>query len=243
MVWRFLPARFCLGGALQHDREFALVDGAGQVVNAKRTAKMQLLRSTVDLAARTVSLRLPSHQSWESFHWDRDRPGLETWFSDYFGFPVHLVQNLEIGFPDDTDAPGPTVISTATLAAIADWFPDLSLEQLRLRFRANLEISGVPAFWEDQLFTEVGNTVQFAVGTVHFVGVNPCQRCVVPTRDPVTGKAYPGFQKTFVARRQLTLPPWVNESRFNHFFRLSVNTRIPGSEVGKVVRVGDRVTL
>jgi hypothetical protein len=114
---------------------------------------------------------------------------------------------------------------------------------MRERLRANVEIADVPAFWEDQLFAEAGTIVQFQIGSIQFEGINPCQRCVVPTRDAVTGKAYPNFQKIFVAKRQETLPAWVASSRFNHFFRLSVNTRIPESEAGKILQVGDEVKV
>ena len=58
--------------------------------------------------------------------------------------------------PHDTDASGPTVISAATLAAVSAWFPGLTPQDTRLRFRTNLEISGVPAFWEDRLFGSPG---------------------------------------------------------------------------------------
>ncbi len=57
--------------------------------------------------------------------------------------------------------PEPTVISTATLEAITTWFPGLNLDQIRIRLRTNLEIGGVPAFWEDQLFAEADAVVQF----------------------------------------------------------------------------------
>ncbi len=122
---------------------------------------------------------------------------------------------------------------------IASWFPEMSVEEMRLRLRANLEIGGVPPFWEDQLFTEAGRYVQFQVGEVLFEGINPCQRCVVPTRNSITGEATANFQKIFVTRRRETLPPWTTSARFNHFYRLSVNMRVPESEAGKVLRHGD----
>ncbi|MCU0547170.1 MAG: MOSC domain-containing protein [Oscillatoriaceae cyanobacterium Prado104] len=111
-------------------------------------------------------------------------------------------------------SPGPTIISTSTLEAIASWYPGLDLEEIRLRFRSNIEISGVPAFWEDRLFAAAQEIVNFQIGNVQFMGINPCQRCVVITRDSQTGEAYPNFQKTFVAQRRTTLPAWVDRSRF-----------------------------
>jgi uncharacterized protein YcbX len=149
------------------------------------------------------------------------------------------VQNTEMGFPDDTDSPGATIVSMATLAAIGDWFPDLDLAQIRRRFRTNLEISGVEPFWEDRLFGAADQPVPFQIGDVQFLGINPCQRCVVVLRDPTTGAPYPNFQKQFVDQRQATLPDWATRSRFNHFYKLAVNTRLSKSEAGKVLRLGD----
>ncbi|MGH8563795.1 MAG: MOSC domain-containing protein [Gammaproteobacteria bacterium] len=88
-----------------------------------------------------------------------------------------------------------------------------------------------------------GTTVRFTVGAVRFEGTNPCQRCVVPTRDPLTGTEDRGFQKTLAARRAETLPAWAPRSRFNHFYRLAVNMRIPPSEAGKPILVGDPVEI
>jgi len=129
------------------------------------------------------------------------------------------------------------------LAEVASWFPGVTIDEMRRRMRANLEIDGVPAFWEDQLFSESGEIISFQVGDVQFFGVNPCQRCVVPTRDSFSGIAYPGFQKIFVQKRQNTLPEWAATSRFNHFYRLSVNTQLPSSEAGKFISVGEEVKI
>lgn len=230
-------------GALMRDREFAIFDGSGRFVNGKRNAKVHALRSEFDLATNLVSLRVQGTEPVNTFHIEHERDALEGWLGDYFGFPVKLKQNLETGFPDDTISPGPTIISTATLVAIAAWYPELSLEEVRLRLRTNLEISGVPAFWEDRLFTAADAAVQFQVGDVEFLGINPSQRCVVITRDSQTGKASPNFQKTFITQRQATLPDWAERSRFNHFYRLAINTRILATEAGKTIRVGDKLTL
>jgi hypothetical protein len=50
-------------------------------------------------------------------------------------------------------------------------------------------------------------------------------------------------QQTVAERRAETLPPWVARSRFNDFHRLAVNTRIPPSQGGKSIRVGDEVEV
>jgi uncharacterized protein YcbX len=232
------------GGALAHDREFALFDQQGRVVNGKRTAKIHSVRSTYDLSARTVDLRIQDSQQPEApFHLDRDRAALATWFSNYLGYAVTLQQNLQMGFPDDADASGPTVVTVATLETVASWFPESQLEEIRCRFRTNLEIAEAPAFWEDHLFGASEQSVLFQIGAVQLLGNNPCQRCIVPTRNPLTGEQDANFQKTFVAQRQATLPDQVESSRFKHFYKLTLNTKVPASETGKVLRVGDPISL
>jgi hypothetical protein len=231
-------------GALEHDREFAILEQQGRFVNGKRNAKAHLVRTQFDFNAATVCLQVQGAEQTRVFHLDEQRAELEAWLSEYFGLQVELRQNSLTGFPDDTDASGPTIISTATLETAASWFPGIGAEEMRRRLRANIEIEGVPPFWEDRLFAEgQGDVIAFQVGDVRFEGINPCQRCVVPTRDSLTGKVYPEFQKIFVEKRKETLPEWAPESRFNHFFRLAVNTRIPASEVGKILQVGDEVKI
>jgi uncharacterized protein YcbX len=116
------------------------------------------------------------------------------------------------------------------------------MEEVLRRFRPNLVVRGVPAFWEDRLYA-AADSVSFRIGDVVLNGQNPCARCVVPTRDPLTGGAYPDFMKTFIERRKATLPPWAPPERFDHFYRLSVNTTIGKGEAGKVLQVGDAVSF
>lgn len=235
--------RVLASGALENDREFAIFDEHSQVVNGKRLSSIHQLRSHFSIPHRIISLQLPGQESKHILQLDQERQALTAILSDFFGFAVTLQQNSLVGFPDDLVSPGPTVISTATLQEVASWFPGVTVEEMRRRIRANLEIDGVPAFWEDQLFTESGDMVTFRIGNVQFLGVNPCQRCIVPTRDSLSGDVYRNFQKIFIQKRQATLPQWVASSRFNHFYRLSVNTQLPESEAGKIIRIGDKVEI
>ncbi|MBE9018402.1 MOSC N-terminal beta barrel domain-containing protein [Chroococcidiopsidales cyanobacterium LEGE 13417] len=230
-------------GALQHDREYALFDQKGRFVNGKRNAKVHLLRSQFDADCQQLSLQVQGTDESVTFHLDKERSELEAWLSNYFGLPVKIKQNNFTGFPDDTNASGPTIISAATLAEVTSWFPDISVEEMRNRIRANIEIDGVPPFWEDRLFTKVRDSIQFQIGAVVFAGINPCARCIVPTRDSKTAAATENFQKIFVSKRKETLPDWTTPERFDHFYRLSINTKIPSSEVGKILKIGDPVSI
>lgn len=228
-------------GTLEFDRRWAIVDSKGKYINGKRTAKVHQIRCQFDLTQPSVSLQKQGETTTATFNLVTEVAKVNQWLSDYFEKPVFLQKNLAGGFPDDEEAYGPTLISTATLETVASWF-SLSLGNARSRFRANIEVNDVPPFWEDQLFAASGTVVNFQIGSVRVEGVNPCQRCVVPTRDPTTGEDYPHFQRIFNQQRQSTLPPWTKPSRFNHYYRLSVNTRIPPSQVDKIISIGDRLS-
>jgi hypothetical protein len=232
---RVLPS-----GALEHDRRFALFDAEGQVVNGKRTSDMHQLRSRFDLNAGRVALSGGARSG--DFSLASDRGQIEEWLAAFFGFPVRLEENATAGFPDDTVAPGPTVVSAATLAEVSSWFDELAFEEIRRRFRPNLIIGGVEPFWEDRLYSEEGQFVRFQVGKLTLEGVYPCQRCVVPTRSSETGERYGEFGKIFEARRYETLPYWATRSRFDHFYRLAVNTRPIAGATGTIY-VGDDVRI
>ena len=238
-------AKISTGGALEFDRRWAIVDDRGKVVNAKRTAKIHQLRARFDFSdldaahQLVISIQTANDPTNYKFCLTTEIAELARWLSNFFGFPVSLIENTATGFPDDLNAFGPTVVSTATLETVCDWFPELDLAEVRRRFRTNLELSGVPAFWEDCLFDEPGKVVDFQLGDVRFYGINPCQRCIVPTRDALTGDISPQFQQIFTQQRQQTFPAGVNRSRFNHFYRLALNTQIPPSEAGKFLKTGD----
>lgn len=233
------------GGALAHDRQFAVIDASGRFLNGKRTARVHRLGFEIDCDSRQLSLMDLDSQAAEPRVWrgslDHDARALNDWLTGFFGEPASLCENVVTGFPDDLNAPGPTIVSTATLAAAADWF-SLDLEETRARFRANFEIDGVPPFWEDRLYGAEGQPVRFRIGGVQLDGINPCQRCVVPSRHPTTGLAIPEFARRFADWRSRQLPAWAPRDRFDHFYRLAVNTRrAPGSS-GEL-RVGDAVEI
>lgn len=229
------------GGGLAHDRRFAIVDAAGDVINGKRTPAIHRLRSHFDPQTNRLVLRLEGTTEEHAFDVDRQRGQLADWLGHYFDTRVAVVENPDGGFPDDTESPGPTVISTATLEEVARWF-GLSLDEARARFRANLEIEGVEPFWEDRLVAEGLGVVRFAIGEVELLGTNPCARCVVPSRDSRFGEPVREFAKTLAARRRESLPEWAPADRFDHFYRLAVNTRRADGRPA-AVRVGDKVRI
>lgn len=239
-------ARISASGGLALDRAWALYSVDGRWVNGKRTPLVHHIRAAysgdlreVTLSVATDRRKIPSR----TFAFPEATEDAAEWFSVFFEQQI-IVRHSEGGFPDDPIANGPTIVSTATLQAVAEWFPGLSVENVRRRFRTTLEIDGVVAFWEDQLFGEnERSVVRFAIGEVHLEGSNPCARCPVPPRDPCTGVNLDGFQKRFTQQREANLPASSPRERFDHFYRLSTNTRVASSESGKLLRISDALVF
>jgi uncharacterized protein YcbX len=234
-------ARILPSGALEHDREFALFDKDGNRINGKRDARVHAIRAQYELPRLRVTLSADGKPP-VAFDLTSELQRLEEWFGHFFGFPVFVRRNVETGFPDDLEANGPTIVGSASLNEVSSWF-SLDPRETSRRFRANIELETESPFWEDCLFGEPETTLPFQIGDAAVHGVNPCQRCVVPSRDPSSGVSTADFQRTFAQMREETLPPWASKERFSHYYRLAVNTRIPATEAGKVLRCGDRVVI
>jgi MOSC domain-containing protein len=261
-------ARIGPGGGLEHDRAWALFSVDGRWVNAKRTPAMHLIRATYATDLSSVTLAVPGDRRnvpGRTFPFPGGTEDAAEWFSVYFEQQI-LVRHSPEGFPDDNIANGPTIISTASLQCVCEWFSGMTLDNARQRFRTTLEIDNgglnadaadvhaaakaasanghFPAFWEDQLYGEdERSVVRFRIGEVNFEGSNPCARCPVPARDPQTAADLVGFQKRFSDLRRETLPRWAPAARFDHFYRLATNTRVAPTETGKLLRLGDSLNL
>ena len=185
----------------------------------------------------------------DSFHLVPGQGGPCEWLSEVFGVGVLLQERADGGFPDDRDAAGPTLVATATLAEVARWF-GFDLAESRRRFRANLEIGGCDAFWEDTLASPARPELQrslvdlppdlpvdpyadlpppepqaFSIGDARFIATNVCRRCVVPTRDSRTAAVTEHFRDAFEARRSRGMRADVDASAWGTLYRLGVNTR------------------
>src|SRR6266852_412811 len=239
-------ARISPSGGLALDRAWALYSVDGKWVNGKRTPAIHLIRANYSPDLREVTLSVPGDRReipTRTFAFPSAYEDAAEWFSVFFDQQI-IVRYSENGFPDDPIASGPTIVSTASLESVCEWFSTISLDEARQRFRSSLEIDGVPAWWEDQLFGEdERSVVRFKIGEINFEGSNPCARCPVPPRNPQTGEILEGLQTRFTHLRESTLPPWSPRPRFDHFYRLSTNTRVAPSETNKLLRVGDPLQL
>jgi uncharacterized protein YcbX len=251
-------------GALEHDRRWRLVDMDGRVINAKRSALLHAIRAEFALDERLVTLwidpaaiaarALPAADlDRDSFHLVPGQGGPCEWLSEAFGEGVLLQERVAGGFPDDRDAAGPTLVATSSLVEVARWF-GFDLAESRRRFRANLEIGGCDAFWEDTLASPARLEMQpsllelsadslpglpvdpyadlpppepreFSIGEARFIATNVCRRCVVPTRDSRTGAVSEHFRDAFEARRSRGMRGDVDASNWGNVYRLAVNVR------------------
>ena len=264
----FVPqARIGPKGGLELDRIWALYSSDGRWVNGKRTPAMHLIRAEYSPDLSAVTLSIPGDRRnipAMTFAFPDDTDGAALWFSTFFEQNI-VVHYAREGFPDDSAASGPTLVSRESLETVCTWFPGMPLDEARRRFRTTLEVAGgassdgdgprntgeadplgekLPPFWEDRLFGgDETQVVRFRIGEVGFEGSNPCARCPVPSRDSRSGEVVEGFQKRFSELRQAQLPAWAPAGRFDHFYRLATNTRVPSTEQGKLLRVGDEVRV
>lgn len=252
-------AKILEGGTLEHDREFALFDAdavadngngdgntgnidgsphANGVFNAKHSDRFHELDTEYDPETRTLSIGTDGEG--HAFDLETDRKRAAAWFSDYFDTELKLYRNESRGFVDRRSL-GPSVVSTATLETVAAWFDEMSVESARRRLRANVEVSGVPAFWEDRFVGD--DTPEFEIGGVRFTGGTACARCVVPQRDPETGDPHQEFRERFVQNRKETFPNWADETAFDHYYTLMLISRISETNRGQTLSVGDTVDV
>jgi uncharacterized protein YcbX len=277
-------------GGLENDRRWQLTDMDGRVMNAKRAPLLHAIRTEFDLAspdgpagvprlaANSITLSVDpaalaaaavpgcerlAALADETFPLVPGPDGPCDWLSHALGTQVLLLERRDGGFPDDREAPGPTLVSTASLEEVGRWF-GLGLDEVRRRFRINLEVGGCDAFWEDSLASparpELAPSLldlpaelavdpyadlpppeprRFTIGEVGFRATNVCRRCPVPGRDSRTGSFKELFRDVFEARRRRSLRPDVDAAAWETLYRLGINTRV---ESAGTVRSGDTAT-
>jgi uncharacterized protein YcbX len=240
-------ASITAAGTVGGDREYAVCDAGGEgeepaVYNGKRSDWIYGTTTRLDPDTRVLTVAYGGDARRFDLSTSTGREAASEWFAGVIDADVALRRREPPGFVDRPDA-GPSVVSTATLETVASWFDGLTVEGVRRRLRANVEVGGVPAFWEDRF---VGTDApSFVVGdgddAVRFEGVEPCVRCVVPSRDPETGEPMPGFRERFVERRAATFPDWADRTAFPSDYALMLVARVPEASRGRTIDVGDPV--
>ncbi|HRK18407.1 MAG TPA: MOSC domain-containing protein [Hyphomicrobiaceae bacterium] len=199
---------------LAGDRRYMLVDEQGNFITAREVPALLAIRTMVTddglqltLAGHgSVDVATPGEQAQRAMVsvWGDEVPAriadvmVNDWLSRSIRQPVRLAYlsdptarcvDRSYGGPDDvvSFADGfPLLLTTeASLddlnGRIAERRMDVSDGLVMDRFRPNLVISG-SAPWDEDCWRLV------RIGAVRFRVVKPCSRCVLTTRDPVTGE-------------------------------------------------------
>ena len=192
---------------LQYDRRWMITDTKGQFLTQRTEGKMALLRATIEdntLIIRekentenAISIPTDSEESHLPVTiWDDTVLGAKVsttadeYLSDFLKKKVHLVK-----MPASTERRVDEKYNLGQdMVSFADGYPFLIIGEASMqalnermtkalsirRFRANFIFSGGKPFEEDDF-------KHFRIGAVDFVGVKPCARCVLTTRDPDSG--------------------------------------------------------
>ncbi len=228
-------------GGLEHDRMFSFQSISGDYVNAKDYPELIKIRANFNLEELKVSFLL--NELEHSFMLEANNPQLEEWLSDYLKTKVKFCRNDETGFPDDLSRPGPTVCSLESIKQVANWFPDLDENEVRRRFRTNVELTAPnKPFWEDYLLQHSGNRSDFYLERVHLEAVKPCPRCPVPSRNSYTSDRDRIFQKRFSSLREDSLEKEIDRGFFPHFYMFAINTNVLNFKKGRL-KIHDRLSL
>jgi len=199
----------CLSKGLKFDRRWMLVDSKGKFISLRNERK--LINFTIDQTGlgfdigssemkSTIQLphTLADGDERKVKIWDDEvislqgNLGWDDWFSEALGRAVSLVY-----FPEENDrkikekwqVEGESV-------SLADGYPYLIIGQNSLdnlnqklkkpigveRFRPNFVFKG------DESYSEF-LWKEFSIGDVDFMGLKPCERCIVTTIDTITGIA------------------------------------------------------
>jgi len=179
------------------DRQFFLVDENGRLVNNKGLGVLQQARARYGAETRTLELVLPDGEVVggevafdgvvETSFWGSQRPAQRVngpWsdaLSELAGRRLQLVTSVDGAAVDRGADAAATLVSTASLAALAD---ELAVESVdRRRFRMHLYVDGVPPHAEDGW---LGRRVR--VGEAVLVPRGNVGRCAVTTQNPETGR-------------------------------------------------------
>ena len=210
-------------GNLKMDRQFAFKTEEDAFVNAKRFPEILKIRASYDLENSQLSLK--DENDSERFDLHLENQMLNEFISDKLGKKIKLHENLKGGFPDDTKRQGPTVCSTQSFKILSEWFPHLTLESLRRRFRANIELNAESsdAFWEDELLFNGKSEISFKNSQIKLV--KPCPRCPVPSRDPETAERDNSFQLKFEEFRK-SYRQYDQRELYPHYYLYAINTTV-----------------
>ncbi len=228
--------------SLKNDRIFAMVDEDGRYVNGKRTSLVNQLKTTYDLEEGMVYFTKKTAKDPIGFELREENTDLNNYLSDFFDIKLRLIQDGQGRLMDIPFESSVTVVSEASLQYLQKDLDRYSLENMRLRFRSNIELSGVEAFWEEQLYIQPGVGVRFQMGDVEMIGISPRARCNVPPQSPVDGEMDFRFAKNMMESRNKHVDSLGNVLQYGKSpYFLTINVFVPKTEQGKKINLNDPI--
>lgn len=194
------------------DREWAVVDEAGEFLSQRELPKMALIETRLTHASMLIKapgmlqLEVPYASEGDVVNvrvWDDTVSAVtqgeiaDAWFTSFLGRPARLVrfdpEHRRLSNPRYTgkyeapykfaDAFALLVVGQASLVDFNERLARQGHAPIAMeRFRPNIVLDGLPAYEEDHVRT-------LRIGGALLRVVKPCARCTIPGVDPATGEA------------------------------------------------------
>ena len=208
----------------QYDRRWMLVDENNVFMTQRQFGKMALLRATVVADKLRISKKEAPNDFIEiplSNSVGTGQAEVQIWEDLYVGAGVSVAadrwlsealdKSCRLVFMSETTnrVVDPVYNTGGDIVSFADAYPYLLIGEASLqdlnsrlktpvsmrRFRPNIVFSGAEPYYEERMRN-------FSIGNNDFLGVKPCGRCVLTTRDPDTGIKGAEPLKTLASYRQ-----------------------------------------
>lgn len=209
-------ARFNPSGGITGDRRYQLTDENGRKLNGKRFGSLPWMPVKA-LAQNIFELNERSYQLDRS----EEREEFLSIISERLRMTLRLEENEKMGFPDDHERSGPTLVSLASLEKVAAHF-GISVDNCIARFRPNIILSGAAAFEEEQWVGKFLGNNDFKLEISKC-----CPRCRVPGISPETGEEDKRFASRYCDFR-MKQPPLTTAHNENPYL-FAMNTRLKES--------------
>lgn len=203
-LWTY-PVKSCAGtqhqkievtrGGFKWDRHWMIVDEKGHFLTQRQLPKMALIRTQltdtalileIDNYIFEVPFKKELKESCQVKVWKSEvealpeDPLIDQQLSVFLERPARLVRSPKSQRQYDIDFADGRPLQLANMESLKEFNQQLSKPITMDRFRANIVVSGLPAFTEDHL-------TDFTLGQIQLQFSKLCARCNIINVDPKTG--------------------------------------------------------
>ena len=174
------------------DRQYAVVDADGAALSARRRSSLLGFRARHRGGQTDPDLEIVDPAGRAHALGD---PALGAALADALGSAATMARSAGAVH----DAAPLHILTTASLAALADWVGDPELDRRRFRANVVIEAEGGEPFAETAW---IGRTLELGSGGPQLEVVAPTERCAVTTFDPDTLERTSAVLGAIAARRE-----------------------------------------